>query len=104
MDTRFYGPLGEGIYAAVSRQRVKDATPFYKEEKVSVYDAIKAYTQSPAFATCDEIIRGTLEQGKKADFVILNKDVFTVAAESIKDIKVITTVVDGKVVYGDGMA
>ncbi|NLN49305.1 MAG: amidohydrolase [Clostridiales bacterium] len=93
-----------GIYAAVSRQRVKDATPFYKEEKVSVYDAIKAYTQSPAFATCDEIIRGTLEQGKKADFVILNKDVFTVAAESIKDIKVITTVVDGKVVYGDGMA
>lgn len=41
--------------------------------------------------------------GKKADFVVLDKDIFNVATDEIKDIKAITTVVDGKVVYGETM-
>ncbi len=77
--------------------------PFYGEERISVYEAVKAYTWGPAYAACDERIRGSIEVGKKADLVVLSKDIFNVATDEIKDIKAITTVVDGKVVYGETM-
>ena len=88
-----------GIYAAVSRKRVKDEETFYEEERLSVYEALKAYTWGPTYAVGDERLRGSLEIGKKADFTVLNKDIFNIAPMDILNINVEATVVDGKMVY-----
>ncbi len=88
-----------GIYAAVSRKRVKDTAPFYEGERIPAYEALKAYTWGPAYATGDERLRGTLEIGKKADFAVLNNDIFNIAPTDILNIKVEASVVDGKMVY-----
>lgn len=88
-----------GIYAAVKRQRKRDEKVFYNQEKISVYDALKAYTWGPAYASKDDNIRGTLEADKKADFVVINKDIFNINPDEIPDIKVESTIVDGNKVY-----
>jgi len=88
-----------GIYAAVNRQRKMANVPFYNKEKITVYNALKAYTWGPAYAVGEESIRGTLEKGKKADFVVLDKDIFNISPKEILDIKVEYTVVDGEKVY-----
>ncbi len=88
-----------GMYAAISRQRVKDAAPFYEDERISVYEAVKAYTWSPSYTAGEEKNRGTLEIGKKADFAVLSKDIFSIDTMEILDIKLVATVVDGKTIY-----
>jgi len=64
-----------------------------------VYDAVRAYTLGSAFAEFREKEKGTIEVGKLADFVILSDDIFSVPASELKDVKVIWTVVDGRLVY-----
>ena len=68
-------------------------------ESISVYDAVRAYTLGSAFAEFREKEKGTIEVGKLADFVILSDDIFSVPASELKDVKVIWTVVDGRLVY-----
>lgn len=58
-------------------------------------------TLDAAYASFAENELGSLSPGKKADFVILDKDIMTVSAEEILSAKVVATVVDGTVVYGD---
>ena len=91
----------EGIYAAVTRQTLDGKNPngWIPEQKITVEEALKAYTINAAFASFEEKIKGSLEVGKLADFVILGKDLTKVSLESIKDVEVVTTVVGGKVVY-----
>jgi predicted amidohydrolase YtcJ len=91
----------EGIYAAVTRRTLDDKNPdgWVPEEKVSVEDALKAYTVNAAYASFEEKIKGSLEKGKLADFVILDQDITKIAPEKIRDVKVLTTVVGGKTVY-----
>lgn len=68
-------------------------------QKLSVIDAIKSFTVYAAYSGFEEGTKGTLEKEKYADFVVLSDDIFTVDQKKIKDIKVLKTVINGKVVF-----
>jgi hypothetical protein len=91
----------EGIYAAVTRRTLDDKNPmgWFPEQKITVAQALTAYTIDGAYASFDERIKGSLEEGKLADLVILNQDLFEIAPEKIRDVKVLKTIVGGKVVF-----
>ena len=90
-----------GVYAAVTRRTLDDKNPngWVPEQKISVEETIRAFTWGSAFAEFQDNVKGTLEPGKLADFVILSDDVFTIDPIKIRDVKVLITVLDGKVVY-----
>lgn len=92
----------EGIYAAVTRRTLDDANPngWVPEQKITVEEALRAYTAAAAYASFDEARRGTLTAGKLADLVVLDQDLFSIAPETIRNVKVVATMVGGRVVYG----
>ena len=81
-----------GIQAAVER-------PFFAEERITVDEALSMYTVNAAYASSEESITGSIEEGKLADLTVLSGDPRTVPPSKIGDIKVNATLVDGKVVY-----
>lgn len=89
------------IYAAVTRQTTdgKNAGGWIPEQKITVDEAVRAFTWGSAYAEFQDGIKGTLEIGKVADIVILSMDIFMIDPTKIKDVSVVTTVVDGKVVF-----
>lgn len=91
----------EGIYAAVTRRTIDGKTPggWVPEQKITVEQALRAYTSGSAYASFDEKTKGVLKKGFLADFVILDNDITTIAPEKIRDVKVVTTVVGGKIIY-----
>jgi predicted amidohydrolase YtcJ len=91
----------EGIYAAVTRRTLDDKNPggWIPEQKISVEDALRAYTRGAAYAEFQEKEKGTLAKGMLADFVILDRDLTKIAPETIRDTKIVMTVVGGKPVY-----
>ncbi|ULQ51783.1 amidohydrolase [Flavihumibacter fluvii] len=101
------GPLSpiEGIYAAVTRRTLDGADPngWYPGQKISVDEALRCYTVNNAFAGFREKKSGMLKAGMLADFVLLSDDLFKVAPEKIKDVKVIRTILNGKLVYDAGL-
>jgi predicted amidohydrolase YtcJ len=72
---------------------------YVPEERITVIEAVRAYTQGSAFAAFSEKEIGTLEVGKLADLAVLSQDIFTVPLETIGKTRVVTTVVGGKIVY-----
>ena len=90
-----------GIYAAATRRTLDDKNPngWIPEQKITVEEAIKAYTFGSAYAEFQETVKGTITVGKLADLVILSDDIFTMNPNDIGKTKVLTTVVDGKVIY-----
>ncbi|MCX6151459.1 MAG: amidohydrolase [Ignavibacteriales bacterium] len=90
-----------GIYAAVTRRTLDDKNPggWIPEQKISIEDAIKCYTINNAYASFEEKIKGSIEVGKLADFVILNKDILTIDPVMIKTVKVEMTVFDGEIIF-----
>jgi len=66
---------------------------------VSVMDAIRVYTWNGAYLGREEKIKGSIEPGKLADLVVLDRDILTVPPEEIKDIKVLMTIAGGRIVY-----
>ncbi|MFT4415259.1 amidohydrolase [Fredinandcohnia humi] len=89
------------IYRAVTRRHA-DGTPeegWNPEEKISLAEALLFYTRGPAYGNFREDDLGTLEVGKKADIVILDRDLFAVDPSEILEAKVQMTLMDGKVVY-----
>ena len=68
-------------------------------ESISIYEAVRAYTVTPAYAEFAEKEKGTIERGRLADFVILSDDIFAIDHAKIVTTRIMTTVVDGKVVY-----
>ncbi len=90
-----------GIYAAVTRRTLdnKNDNGWIPEQKITVEEALRAYTINAAYASFEENIKGSLEPGKLADFVVLEKDITTIPAPEIKDVAVLMTVVGGKAVY-----
>jgi predicted amidohydrolase YtcJ len=96
-----FSPL-KGIYAAVTRKREgerrKSWHPF---ERVSVEQAVYAYTLGGAYASGDEEIKGSIQPGKLADLVILSKDIFKIQPEEILKTKVLATIFDGRIVWGE---
>ncbi len=91
----------EGIYAAVTRRTLDDKNPdgWMPDQKISVEQALKGYTLNGAYASFEENIKGSLESGKLADYVILEKDITKIDPVEIRNVKVLKTVVGGKVVY-----
>ena len=90
-----------GVYAAVTRRTLDDKNPngWIPEQKLTVDESVRAFTWGSAYAEFQENVKGAIEVGKLADFVILSDDIFTIDPVNIKKAKVLTTVVDGKVVY-----
>ena len=95
-----YDPL-EGIWDAVCRTNLdgEPAGGWHPEHKLSVYDSVCLYTKNAAYASFEENIKGTIESGKLADFVVLDEDVFTIDPMKIKDVNVKKTYLGGKCVY-----
>jgi predicted amidohydrolase YtcJ/beta-lactamase class A len=100
----FVAPLSPilGIHAAVTRQTIDGKNPagWVPEEKISVDEAVRAYTAGAAYAEFAEKNKGTLEIGKLADVVVLSQDIFKIKADEIQKTKVTHTIVGGRVVYG----
>ncbi|MDH3403851.1 MAG: amidohydrolase [Acidobacteriota bacterium] len=90
-----------GIYAAVTRRTTDGAHPggWVPEQKVTVEQALRAYTAANAYAGFQEESLGTLEAGKLADFVVLSRDLLAVDPASIPEVRVLRTVVGGATVY-----
>jgi predicted amidohydrolase YtcJ len=93
-------PLG-GIYAAVTRRTLDDLNPggWIPEQKITVEEALRAYTIDAAYAEFAERDKGSLELGKLADLVLLDRDITRVPPETIRDAEIRLTVVGGRVVY-----
>ena len=81
-----------GMQSAVTRR-------FYPEEQVTVDEALQMYTAKAAYASCEEKLKGTIEEGKLADFTVLAQDPHEVPVSKIQDIAVEMTIVGGKVGY-----
>jgi predicted amidohydrolase YtcJ len=92
-----------GIYAAVTRATLDGKNPggWFPEEKITLPEAIDAYTIGAAFAEFQENEKGSISPGKLADMVIVSDNIFDLKPETIRNVKVKTTIVGGKVVYGD---
>lgn len=90
-----------GIYCAVTRKRLNGEPEggWLPGQKLTVEEAVRAYTIGGAYASYDERVRGTIRNGKYADLVVLDRDIFAIPAEEIKDVKVEMTVLNGQVVY-----
>jgi hypothetical protein len=93
----------KGIHAAVTRCRA-DGSPgpngWYPEQRLTVEEAVYAYTAGAAFASGEEKIKGTLTPGKLADAVVLSQDIFTIDPMAILETRVIATLFNGEFVYG----
>ena len=90
-----------GIYAAVTR-RTLDGRPeegWFAEERVDVETAIRAYTINNAYAAGEEDLKGSIKVGKLADFTILDRDLLEIDPSEIKDVRVLATIVNGRMVY-----
>ena len=86
-----------GIHAAVAEEADSE-----RKQSVTVEKAIEAYTINEAYASFEEDVKGSLEVGKLADFVVLSKDLFECAPEDIKECEVLLTVLGGREVYRAG--
>jgi len=82
-----------GLHALVNRNG------FVPEEFISMKEALKTYTINAAYAAFEEDIKGTIDVGKLADLVILNKNPLEILKENIKELKIIETIIRGKTVY-----
>jgi predicted amidohydrolase YtcJ len=99
--SRYYLNPMLGLYAAVTRKTLSGQPEggWFPQEKISIEQAIKAYTLNTAYAGFEEDIKGSLTAGKLMDFVVLSDNLLTMDPDDIKDVTVLTTVVGGKVVY-----
>jgi len=91
-----------GLYAAVTRETLDGKNPdgWIPQEKITLQEAVEAYTMGSAYAEFQENEKGSIIQGKLADMVILSDNIFKIKPEAIQNVKVETTIVGGKVVYG----
>lgn len=93
------------IYAAVTRRTLdgKNANGWVPEQKISVAETVRAYTTGSAYAEFQEKVKGSITPGKLADLVILSRDIFKIDPAEIDKVKVMLTMVDGRVVYERGL-
>jgi predicted amidohydrolase YtcJ len=89
------------LYAATTRRTIDGKNPkgWVPEQKITIEEAVKAYTVGSAYAEFQETVKGTISPGKLADLVILSRDIFTIDPIEIENVKVVLTLMDGRVVY-----
>ena len=90
-----------GLYAAVVRQTItgQPAAGWFPEERITIAEAIRAYTYNTAYANFEEKIKGSIEVGKLADLTVLSKNLLKIEPRELINTEVLYTVVGGKVVY-----
>jgi predicted amidohydrolase YtcJ len=95
-----------GVYAAVTRRTLDGRNPsgWVPEQKITVEEAVRAYTHGSAYAEFADGVKGTIAPGKLADMVILTDDIFKIDPVMIEKTRVRITVMDGRVVYEAGGA
>ncbi len=91
----------KGIYAAVTRRTKDGERPngWTPQEKITVEEAIEAYTVNAAFASFEEALKGSLKPGKFADLCMIDHDITAIGAGDIPSAKVVLTMVNGEIVY-----
>lgn len=89
-----------GIYAAVTRKS-RTGNVLDKEQNISVADALRVYTKNAAYSSFEEQLIGTIKPSVKADIIVVSEDPFKIGIEGLKDIKVESTYIDGKLVYSE---
>jgi hypothetical protein len=90
-----------GIYAAATRRTLDGKNPggWVPEQKITVEEAVRAYTFGSAYAEFAENVKGSITPGKLADFVILSRDIFKIDPVEIENVRVTMTITGGRVVY-----
>jgi predicted amidohydrolase YtcJ len=88
----------KGIYAAVMRKKVGEKESWNPAEKLSVKDAVFAFTQATSYASYEENLKGSIQVGKWGDAVVLSQDIFEVDPEGIPNTKIEYTILGGKIV------
>ncbi len=89
------------IYAVVTRATLDGKNPngWFPEQKLTVPEAVEAYTMGSALAEFQEKEKGSITPGKLADLVLLNDDIFSIDPTKIRDVKVLKTIVGGKIIW-----
>jgi predicted amidohydrolase YtcJ len=90
-----------GLYAAVTRQDRSGWPPggWYPDQRLRLQEAVRAFTLGAAYAAFEEDLKGSLEPGKLADFIVLDRDIFAVPERDIADVRVLETWLGGERVY-----
>ena len=89
------------IYAAATRRTVDGKNPegWIPEQKITVEQAVRGFTAGAAYAEFEESLKGTIEEGKLADIVVLDRDIFRTPPEQIRETRVLMTFAGGRIVY-----
>jgi predicted amidohydrolase YtcJ len=88
-----------GLYAAVERRAIGTGRVIAPQERLDVLKALEMFTRNPAYIGFEENKKGSIEAGKLADFIVIDRDVLSVASAELKDVKVLSTYVGGELVY-----
>jgi predicted amidohydrolase YtcJ len=90
-----------GIYAAVTRQtlRGEPAAGWFPEQRVTLEEAIRAFTRNNAYASFEESLKGSISEGKLADLVVLDRDILSAPPQELLATRVLYTIFGGKIVY-----
>ena len=90
-----------GIHAALTRQDAQGRPDggWYPEERITIHEAIQAYTLGAAYASHEETQRGSIELGKFADLVVLDRDIVSTPPSEILRTRVLMTLVNGEIAF-----
>jgi predicted amidohydrolase YtcJ len=88
-----------GIWAAVVRKELTTGEILAPEERLTIREALTLYTRNGAYMGFEEKRKGTLEPGKLADFIIVDRDVLTIPPDQLKDVQILKTFVGGELCY-----
>jgi predicted amidohydrolase YtcJ len=93
------------LYAAVTRATLDGRNPggWFPQQKLTLAEAVEAYTLGSAYAEFQEKEKGSIAPGKLADMVLLSDDIFSIAAEKMREVRVCRTIVGGKTVWEQPM-
>ena len=89
------------VYAAVTRATLDGKNPngWFPEQKLTVAEAVQAYTMGSAYAEFQDKVKGSITPGKLADMVLLSDDIFAIEPSKIREVRVLKTIVGGKEIY-----
>ncbi|MCH7571914.1 MAG: amidohydrolase family protein, partial [Planctomycetes bacterium] len=90
-----------GLYAAVTRKTVTGDPPdgWFPEQRITIEEAIRAYTLGTAYANFEDESKGSIEPGKIANLTVLSKNLLHIPPEEIPSAEVLFTIVSGRIVY-----